>query len=72
VRPRTLFTGACALALALSSVASLAAKSDVADAAMRGDIATVRKMISTKTDVNAPQNDGATALHWAVLKGDRE
>jgi hypothetical protein len=25
-----------------------------------------------KADVNAPQNDGATALHWAVFKGNRE
>ena len=72
MRPRTLITGACALALALSFVAGVAAKSDVADAAMRGDLASVRKMIAAKTDVNAPQNDGATALHWAVLKGDRE
>ena len=72
MRPRTLFTGACALALALSFVAHVAAKSDIADAAMRGDIASVRKMITAKADVNAPQNDGATALHWAVLKGDRE
>jgi ankyrin repeat protein len=83
VRPRTLptgtpwrrslvLTGACALTLALSVVAQVAAESDVADAAMRGDLATVRKMIASKADVNAPQNDGATALHWAVFKGDRE
>src|SRR5262245_43800878 len=49
-----------------------AGKSDVADAAMRGDLATVRTLISQRADVNAPQNDGATALHWAVYRGDRE
>ena len=49
-----------------------AGKSDVADAAMRGDKATVQKLIAAKADVNAPQNDGATALHWAVYRGDRE
>lgn len=54
------------------SVATAAATSEVADAAMRGDAASVRKMIVAKVDVNAPQNDGATALHWAVLKGDHE
>jgi uncharacterized protein len=56
------------------SVLSLAAagKSDVADAAMRGDKAAVRKLIAAKADVNAPQADGATALHWAVYRADRE
>ena len=49
-----------------------AGKSDVADAAMRGDKAAVQKLIAAKADVNAPQNDGATALHWAVYRGDKE
>jgi ankyrin repeat protein len=44
----------------------------VADAAMRGDKAAVRKLITAKADVNAAQSDGATALHWAVYRGDRE
>ena len=30
------------------------------------------KLIAQKADVNAPQNDGATALHWAVYRGDKE
>ena len=49
-----------------------AGKSDVADAAMRGDTTAVQKLIAQKADVNAPQNDGATALHWAVYRGDKE
>ena len=49
-----------------------AGKSDVADAAMRGDKAAVRKLIAAKADVNAAQADGATALHWAVYHADRE
>jgi ankyrin repeat protein len=49
-----------------------AGKSDVADAAMRGDIAAVRSLLAARADVNAPQADGATALHWAVYRGDRE
>jgi ankyrin repeat protein len=48
-----------------------AGKSDVADAAMRGDKAAVRKLIAAKADVNAAQADGATALHWAVYHADR-
>ncbi len=64
------------LALVLASLAwpatVRAGKSDVADAAMRGDRAAVRTLIERKADVNAAQNDGATALHWAVYRGDRE
>jgi ankyrin repeat protein len=49
-----------------------AGKSEVADAAMRGDKAAVRTLIMQKADVNAPQADGATALHWAVYRADKE
>jgi len=49
-----------------------AGKSEVADAAARGDIAAVRALMAQKADVNAPQADGATALHWAVFKGNKE
>ena len=64
---------ACALLAAVAFAASVAGagKSDVADAAMRGDMAAVRKLIASKADVNAAQADGATALHWAVYRGDR-
>ena len=48
------------IVLPLLSLAILAAagRSDVADAAMRGDQAAVRKLLEQHTDVNAPQNDG--------------
>jgi len=49
-----------------------AATSDVADAAMRGDVAAVRALVATKADVNAPQKDGSTALHWAAHRGNAE
>jgi len=61
-----------AAAVAFVSVPVNAARSDVADAAMRGDVAAVRALLARKADVNAPQADGATALHWAVYRGDRE
>ena len=63
--------GSC-LVVALAFTASLAAaaKSDVADAVMRGDAAVVRALLAQKADVNAPQADGATALHWAVYRED--
>ena len=48
------------------------AGSDVADAVMKGDAAAVRKLVLAKADVNAPQVDGATALHWAVYRDNLE
>src|SRR5580700_10488562 len=58
------------LMLAASSFA--AARSDVADAAMHGDKPSVQKLLEQHADVNAPQGDGATALHWAVFRSDIE
>jgi uncharacterized protein len=52
--------------------AANAATSEVADAAMRGDREAVRAALARKADVNAPQVDGATALHWAVERDDVE
>lgn len=46
------------------------AASDVADAAMRGDHASLRRWLDAQLDVNAAQPDGATALHWAAYRGD--
>jgi ankyrin repeat protein len=67
---------ACAGALGLLLLANMsklgaAAPAPVADAAMRGDATAVRALISQKADVNAPQGDGGTALHWAVFRGDK-
>ena len=47
-------------------------KSAVADAAMHGDQQAVRELVRQKADVNAPQADGTTALHWAVQANDLE
>jgi len=56
--------------LMLTTVGMSAATSDVADAVMRGDSVAVRRLLTQKADVSAPQADGATALHWAVYQGD--
>ena len=66
---------AIAIVMLLTYVAGLslaAGRSDVADAVMRGDAAAVRTLLQQKADVNAPQIDGATALHWAVYRDDLE
>ncbi len=44
----------------------------VADAALAGDIETVRSLLKQGFDVNAPQGDGQTALHWAAFHDDTE
>jgi len=62
--------GAVTLLFSLSAVVGAAAKSDVADAVMKGDTAALRTLLQTNADVNAPQIDGATALHWAVYRDD--
>jgi ankyrin repeat protein len=68
------FIAAAALAVlsagAVSSAAGAATRSLVADAAMNGDAAAVQKLLTQKADVNAPQVDGGTALHWAVYRDD--
>ena len=60
-----LFAGACSVIHGTALAAS-----DVADAAMHDDAASVVKLIAAKADVNAPQPDGSTALHWAAYHGD--
>ena len=62
-------------AIALILTASLGAVQSgtpMADAAMRGDKATVKALIKQGLDVSAPQGDGMTALHWAAERGDAE
>ena len=47
-------------------------RSPLADAAQSGDKAAIQKLVQAKADVNAPQVDGATALHWAIYRDDGE
>lgn len=59
--------------VALLSIASFAAAaSDVADAAMKRNGEALRSLLQQKADVNAPQADGTTALHWAARWDDLE
>ena len=67
---RSLGVGSCIAVLLLTITGVRAATSDVADAVMRGDSVAVRRLLTQKADVSAPQADGATALHWAVYQGD--
>jgi ankyrin repeat protein len=58
--------------IAALTLGSAPSSSPVADAAMRGDLGAVRALITERADVNAPEGDGMTALHWAAERGDRD
>jgi hypothetical protein len=62
----------CAMALLLAAAGVRAAGPDavLADAAERMDRAAIRTLLQQHVDVNTPQVDGMTALHWAAFKDD--
>jgi len=64
--------GICGMALLLSAVSLRGAGPDavLADAAERMDRAAIRALLQQRVDVNTPQIDGMTALHWAAFKDD--
>ena len=47
-----------------------AAAGPIADAAEVGDVVAIRELLRTGVDVDGPQGDGMTALHWAAENGD--
>ena len=69
-RRRGFRLGAGAVALLLW--AAPPSDSPVADAAMRGDAEAVETLITQGADVNVPQGDGMTALHWAAERADAD
>ena len=73
--PRIIFCStrlAVALLWLLTTSAFSANTSPLADAAENSDLSALRTLLKTQTDVDAPQPDGMTALHWAVYHGDIE
>ena len=72
IRARLILLAVVSLLSACTATLLAAANSPVADSAMKGDRNGVRALLRQKADVNAPQADGATAIHWAVYKNDLE
>ena len=51
---------------------ALLAAAPLVDAVKSGDRAAAMTLIAQRADVNAPESDGTTPLHWAVHHGDLE
>jgi ankyrin repeat protein len=60
------------LQLVLASTPAVAAGPGLplVDAVRRGDVKALSALIAQRIDVNLPEVDGTTALHWAVRRGD--
>lgn len=57
------------LTVAMMASAALV-NAELSVAAMKGDISTVRALLGKSADIDAPQGDGSTALHWAAYRDD--
>jgi hypothetical protein len=62
------------VAICVGFVAAAAADSDtrLLDAVKRQDRPAVAALLKERIDVNAPQPDGTTALHWAAYHDDAD
>jgi ankyrin repeat protein len=65
-------TACVAAGVCLSAWLHAATAPPLADAAMRQDRDAVRTLLQHGADVNTPQGDGMTALHWAARNRDAD
>jgi uncharacterized protein len=67
------FVAACGLLVAASAASAAPIDLRLIQAVKNRDVESVRALLKTQSpriDVNAPQGDGATALHWAAHRDD--
>src|SRR6266571_1122348 len=67
-----MFRATTLAAFLLSTWTATASPSRLADAAEKADRVAIRTLLKRHADVNAPQVDGMTALHWAAHLDDLE
>ena len=70
MRTRRFVAWAAAVCLLASGGAEARQAVSIAEAAYRGDAASVERLIGQGADVNAPMVDGSTAIHWAAYRDD--
>src|SRR4051812_22555510 len=56
--------------MAASCAAAPSLESQLSAAVKQGDAETVKSLLAKKADVNAPDADSSTPLHWAVEKNN--
>ena len=71
-RMRIITTCAALLLTSIASVVAAGSDAALADAAEKMDRAAIRTLLRRHANVNAPQVDGMTALHWATYQDDVE
>jgi ankyrin repeat protein len=71
-RLNSLSRGAIVAALLLASAKTAGAQMRLVDAVKAADKTAVRALLNQRVDVNAPQADGTTPLHWAAHGDDSE
>src|SRR5689334_21183513 len=69
-RPSALSLVVAVCCVLCMTTAPVLAASRLIDAVKRGDVNAVRTLIAQKADVNAPDADGSTPLHWATQRDD--
>jgi uncharacterized protein len=57
-------------AFCFATLFAAAADTRLSEAALRGDTEAVKTLLKQHVDVDAPQGDGTTALHWAAFHDD--
>jgi ankyrin repeat protein len=62
----------CLIVVSLAGASHVSAASRLVDAVRNQDTALVQSLLKQRTDVNAAQGDGATALHWAAHWNDQK
>src|SRR5262245_27959252 len=67
-RPRLPWLLACCATALMGS----GRETPLISAVRAGDIAAVRALVKDTSKINAPETDGATALHWAVRENNLE
>lgn len=69
---KRVWLGFLILMIFIGESTSLAAPPDLLDAARKGDLKRIQKLLDSGADVNQRDTTGFTALHWAAMTNKQE